>query len=279
MPRSIFALVVMLVAMVTTLRAAVATAAPLFESEFGVTVLGSCSMAGAPSAGTGSAMSATSFSLLRRWPLGRGWYVGAGATADDVFFHSSDSRPEALRDLAAEFSLEYFIGGESVAGVSLRPGYYFERHPTSQAWDVPVEFTTGVPLGGAWSGVVGFENGRFYHHAVPVLGLVWTGRSMRIEAVYPEPAIVWTINPRVNLRVGGELAGGGYLADRKPIATPVEYSSYRGGVTATWKMSASFEFSATAGAELERSFDYFRLHQRVHGDGAAYGKLRVSWKK
>lgn len=229
----------------------------------------------------GSARMVTASWITRRPLALGGWYWSGGVQAENFSF--SNDRVIGLRrlqDYAAVLSLEYFAGAENVAALTVRPGWYFENRVSSAAWDIPVELTTGVPLTKSLSGVVGFSNSRFYHHALPIFGVVWTSSPrLRFELVYPEPAVVFTLSPAMQLRLGGELTGAGFLSDARPVRTVVEYTSYRVGAewSDTWR--PGFKLALGAGVEAERTFDFFRRQGRVHGGGAGYLKISATYSR
>ncbi len=249
------------------------------EVELDSVTTGSCRLEGAGAGDPGGNSGAVTASFLKRNALGaKGWYWGGGMQAENFFFGGDGAGPRRLQDYAALLTLEYFEGSEPAAALTLRPGWYFENHPTSAAWDIPVDLVTGFPVTRNVNGVIGFSNGRFYHHALPIFGLVWTvGPRVRIEAVYPEPALVVTINPAMSLRVGGELAGAGFLGDPRPGRTVVEYSSYRLGAELSGEWHPGLRLALGAGVEAERSFDFFSQGRRLHGSGAGYLKISATF--
>jgi hypothetical protein len=224
--------------------------------------------------------SSWSASFLERWRQGDGhWYVGTGFKAESFLFSPAGPfLPDRLQDYDAQISIEYFEGDESVAGLTLNPGWYFADHASMSAWDVPFDAFSAIPISRTWSGYVGLGNGRFYHHAIPAAGLIWEPTpQVRLEAVYPEPALVLTPSPAFSLRLGGELIGGGFHTDLPSHAGVVEYDSYRVGATATYKWK-HLQVALDLGVEAERDFDFFRQpQQRVHGSGGRYGDLSVEW--
>jgi hypothetical protein len=241
------------------------TPAP-FEAQFG----------GVAASGDAHAVTA---SVLSRHALPvRGWYWGFGFQAEQFSFEGTAGRPQRLRDMAGVLKVEYFTeDGEPAAALALRPGWYFGEHATGKSWDVPVELTSGVPIMRGLDGVVGFSNGRFYHHAVPIAGLVWTiSPRLRVEAIYPEPAVVWTLSARNSLRLGGELSGGGFLLRTPDGDRVVEYVNYRVGVAWTAKWRAGFETTLGAGVETNRDFDFFRENKKLHESGAGYLRLSTT---
>lgn len=226
-----------------------------------------------------SSMSLTT-SALRRWQIGNGnWYQGIGLKVERFSFTTKEAPlPSRLQDYAAQLSLERFEEGVCVAALTLSPGWYFEQHVTRSALDIPFEVFSGIPISSEVNGVLGVSNGRFYHHAVPIAGLVWqVTPHARIEAIYPAPALVLTSFQKLVLRLGGELYGGGFRTDASRDGNGVvEYDSYRVGATINYSWRG-LQLTLGAGREAERNFDFFRQGQRLHGGGASYGKLGVEW--
>jgi hypothetical protein len=242
-------------------------------------VTGACGIDGAGVHAPGGASHAVTLSCLGRQALTiQGWYWSYGVQAEKYSFAGGQAWPQRLQDYTALLTLEYYEGAESVAALTIRPGWYFENHPSATAWDVPVDLTGGLPVTRDLSAVLGFSNGRFYHHALPILGLVWIASPrLRIELLYPEPALIVTLGPTANLRLGGELIGAGFLSDARPTRTAVEYTSYRVGAEWNQTLDSGLKLAFGAGVEVERSFDYFRRPQRLHGAGAGYLKISASY--
>jgi len=225
--------------------------------------------------------SSWSTTVLQRWRLGDGpWYAGAGFKAESFSFSAAGGiLPNRLQDYDAQISIEYFAGDESVAALTLNPGWCFENHASMSAWDVPFEAFSAIPISRTWSGLIGLGNGRFYHHAIPAAGLVWEPTAyLRLEATYPEPALVLTASPEFSVRLGGELIGGGFRTDSPSHAGVVEYDSYRVGATATYKWK-HLQLALDLGVEAEREFDFFRQRPLVHGSGGRYGDISVEWTR
>jgi hypothetical protein len=249
------------------------------ESEFDSVLTANCRLDGSPGPADrgGDSASFTASLLMRNALAAKGWYWGWGIQAENYLFNDSGVGPRRLQDYAGLFTLEYFQADEKAAALTLHPGWYFENHPVPSAWDVPVDLVTGIPISGAIDGVIGFSNGRFYHHALPIFGVVWTvGPRVRIEAVYPEPALVLTLSPTTSLRFGGELGGAGFLGDPRPERTVIEYSSYRVGAEFGGDWRPGLHLALAAGVEADRSFDYFSQHYRLHGGGAGYVKISAT---
>lgn len=253
------------------------TAPPAIEAEFTGVVSGTARLD--DSGGnkySGNAQSAIASCLVRRSLAEKDWYFDLGVRAEDYRFSHGVGSLRHLQDYAAVLAVEYYAGEEPAAALTLRPGWYFGTHATASSWDVPVELTSGLPLARGLDGVWGFSNARFYHHAVPVLGVAWTlSPRLRIEAIYPEPAVVWTINRTTSLRFGGELTGGGFLVETTGGKTAVEYSSYKVGAELSGEWRRGITYAVATGYEAVRTFDFFRRQGAVKGSGSAYFKFRL----
>ena len=222
---------------------------------------------------------ATTVIAFQRQPFGKtSLYWSIGVEGDLFAFANTGAfRVQRLQDYAARFSLDYFIGAEQVAGLVLRPGVYFQNHATLSAWDIPVDFATGIPVTKQFSGVIGFSAARYYANLVPVAGAVWIVNSrVRIEAVYPEPALVVKLRDRFEARLSGELTGGGFRTDAGGQGRSVEYSSYRLGGTLTGQIGHGLKLSAGAGCELFRRY-IFRGGPRLEAKGAPFVRLNVEY--
>ena len=247
------------------------------ELTFDGSFTGKCQLVGPDGTVRGGTSQAASFSLVNRQPLpAKDWYWDWGIQAENYFFDGSPATPKRVQDYAGIFSVEYFRGGEKAAALTLRPGWYFEGPATMAAWDAVVDLAIGFPVAGPVNGVVGFSNGRFYHHALPIAGLIWNiNPHTRLELVYPEPALVVTMGTSTSLRLGGELTGTGFLANSRPERTAAEYVSYRAGAEATKEMAPGVRLTLGAGVEIKRNFDFFAQDRLFHGSGARYASVSV----
>ncbi len=266
------------VSLVCLLRAADAPAAQTDTLEFTTTGRSALTEADQP-AGRQSEYS-VSASWLQRLALPfPDWYWGGGLCADVYTFHGANSLGlSRLQDCAAQFSLEYFVAGEAAVSVIVRPGLYFENHPGLSSWDIPVEAVSGVPFTKTFNGVLGLLDARFYRRAVPVVGVVWTPNDqVRLEAVYPEPALVVTFNPQWEARLGGELTGAGFRTDASLGHRGLEYSTYRVGATLTGGLAAHLKLTGGGGYEVERTFDFLHESRRVHAGSAPYVRLNLEF--
>ena len=210
--------------------------------------------------------------MLERRPIGSGpWYYGWGAQTQQYGFGGASALGvNRLEEVTAQASLEYFLKGESVASVTVRPGLYYGGRGGGSAWDAPVQVVSGIPWTDALSGVVGGSDGRLYHHPIPIVGLVWTlSPTVRIEAVYPEPALVATLGRGWEFRLGGELSGDGFVATAGTVVTRLEYYSYRVLAALSYRLAPGAKLTLGAGAEVERVFDFYEIGRRLQARPSA----------
>jgi hypothetical protein len=250
-----------------------------FEGEAAAAVIGSCQLDGPGGSRVSGRARSFTVSTLGRTALGaKDWYLAGGLQAERYAFSDDPVTPSQLQDVAAVMAVQCYRKGEKVAALTLRPGWYFGRRPVAGAWDVPFDLVSGVPLTGEISGVLGIGNARFYHHPLPVFGMVAPlGRGVRLQAVFPEPAVVYTPGPQQSWRLGGELNGGGFLADRRTGRAVVECTSYLVGVEFRHTGPRGAEWALSAGVEAVRSFDFFHERQRWHGGGGGFLKVRAEF--
>jgi hypothetical protein len=251
------------------------TIVPRWESEFSTTFIGSTRLEGSGPAQSAGRSQAFVLSLLGRQALpAKDFYLAGGVQAESFHFSGSSIAPRRLEDFAAILGAEYRRDGEVAAELMLRPGWYFENQPNARAWDVPFDLITGVPLVKPVDGVIGVTNARFYHHALPIFGLVANlGPHTRLQLVYPEPALIFSPRADRSWRIRGELTGTGFRRDGPASRSVVEYASYQVGAEFRRAWPDGRELTVAAGVEAVRSFDFFRERQRWHGGGAPFVKL------
>jgi hypothetical protein len=231
-----------------------------------------------PAASVSSAQRSLGFDYRIPMPAS-GWYMRTGFELDEFTFSSSAGELSPLRSVSAPLGVEFFQGGEPVAGLSLQPGFYYGQRLTRHAFDLAVQMASGIPLGAKLHGVAGFSNARFYHHALPIFGLIWQPTPQwHFDALYPEPQLVFVPREGVEWRLGGNLRGGGFLGESPAGPARVEYSSYRVGLTWIRKKSEGWSSSLGVGAEVMRNFDYYQQDRRAHGAGSFYVELQLSWQ-
>ncbi|RFC44106.1 MAG: hypothetical protein DVB28_001215 [Verrucomicrobia bacterium] len=211
--------------------------------------------------------------FLQRFPVGlKGCFLGAGVQGESFSFGGKNSAAVGeLRDFAGLVSLEYFVEGLQAASLSLKPGFYFSEHVHSDCFDIPVQLVSGIPLTDHLNGVVGGAGARFYRHPIPIVGVSWAiSPRLRLDAVFPEPALVYTPAKGVECKLGGELQSGGF---RTNTGAPVEYYSYQWKGRVSYAMGHAVTISGAVGYEFERRVDYFRGGPSFRSEGAVLLQL------
>lgn len=215
--------------------------------------------------------------LQRHALSGPSLYWNAGFRGD--YFSFDNRNPfllQRLQSYAAQFGLEYFVGSEAVASLTLRPGFYFESDPTLSSWDIPLDFVAGVPIKQGFSGVLGVSAARFYNRPIPVAGFSWTiDPRYRLDLAYPDPALVMKVKKGVEARLAGTLVGNGYRLDSSAGHSKVEYSEYRVGPAVTVEIQPGMKLIGDAGYAVFRRFDFFSESQRFDTGGAPYIHIGV----
>lgn len=164
----------------------------------------------------------------------------------------------------------------------MKPGYYTEDQLGLASFDVPMTIGRIFVLhekrlylpGGATSS---FLRGKF--PVLPLFGVIWQPReNLRFMGIVPEPRIIYSPAPQLDLRIGGELVGGSFRTDhdadimpRKLGGTQVDYSDYRAGAGIIYTSRDGVSFEIGAGYS-NRAFVRFQPRGRrlPHRSGAVF---------
>jgi hypothetical protein len=172
------------------------------------------------------------------------------------------------------------VDGRPAAALIIRPGLYFQSTARASAWDIPMDFVTGIPITHTFSGVIGVSEARFYPRPIPVAGFSWKiNDDTRLDAVYPEPAITFGLGRPVETRLGGRLVGGGFRLDDDSGYSKVEYYAYRTGATVGWEVRRGFRLIGEGGYEVKRVFDFFGVSRKIQANGTPYLHLGFEWSR
>ena len=136
--------------------------------------------------------------------------------------------------------------------------------------------------------VIGVGWGIYQHPVVaPGGGIIWLFiDQLRLEGVFPKPALVYQPNDDWQFRLLGDLFFQSYRTD--DVITPekklqlhnavVEYSEIRAGAQAKYSGFKPFAIIAGAGCTLLRDFDFFRADQSKRTEPAPYVRLSIEAK-
>ena len=222
------------------------------------------------------------------------FYLKLGAKYERYDFATTTAPiPSTLQDLHAIIGLEYVFMGEPAVYLYVNPGVFLSHFSVVNfgSVDAPVDLGTGVPVPYLHNvyGVIGIHISALAKNVVnPILGLVWLiNDQLSLQAVPPEPRLVYKVNEHFNLFVGGELLGEAYKTSYRNDLRPQEqrfngavldYSEDRVGAGLTYNVNKALNIDVSGGCSVERSFDYYRpsASKRFITDPAPYAKLEIS---
>ena len=235
-----------------------------------------------------------SIELNRRVHLFDQIYLKLGAKYERFDFGATTAPlPTTLQSLHGIVGLEYVVKGEPAVYLYTDPGVFTSRfsHVNFGSVDVPVDIGTGVPVPFFHNvfGLVGMHLSALAHYPVyPILGVVWiiNGR-LSIQAVPPEPRMVYKVTDHLDVFAGGELLGEAYKTSYRRDLRPqeqrfngavIDYSETRVGGGLTYNVNKAVNFDFSGGCSLSRDFDYYRpdASKRFVTQPAPYAKIEFS---
>jgi hypothetical protein len=230
------------------------------------------------------------FSYDHRFHLTGKWYFRAGVEYERYDFGGTDNGlPDHLQGLYGHLAVEYVVKDHAGISVEIDPGVYFQDSISWDSVDVPGKAYVTFPLKkDKVFATVGIGWGAFQDPAVaPGGGITWLiSDKLRLQAVFPKPALVYQPNDDWEFRILGEL---NYLSARTDdvVTTErklqvhdavVQYSEYRAGAQIAYSGFKYLKLLAGAGATVERDFDFYRIHQSKRTDPAPYVRVGAELK-
>ena len=230
------------------------------------------------------------FSYDHRFLITRKWYFRAGLEYERYDFGGTDNGlPDHLQAAYAHLALEYIVGDHAGAGIELEPGFYFQDSVSGDAFDIPGKVFVSFPLvKDKIFAVVGFGWGLLQDPPVaPGGGIIWLfSDKLRLQAVFPKPALVYEPNDDWQFRAQGEATYASFRTD--DVVTPerrlqlhdalVQYSEYRAGLEVGYSGLKHLKLIAGAGVTIRRNFDFFRVEQSKRTDPAPYIRIAAEAK-
>jgi hypothetical protein len=227
------------------------------------------------------------FSYDHRFLITGKWYFRAGVEYERYDFGGTDNGlPDHLQAIYGHLALEYVVKDHAGISIELDPGAYFQDSVSGDTFDVPGKAFVSFPLKkDKVFATVGLGWGQFQDPVVaPGGGITWLiSDKLRLQAVFPKPALVYEPNDDWEFRILGELNYLGARTDDVVSHTErklqlhnavVQYSEYRAGIQVAYSGFKPFNIMAGAGCTIERDFDFFRAEQSKRTDPAAY--IRIS---
>src|SRR5205809_2218785 len=230
------------------------------------------------------------FSYAHRFLITGKWYFRAGVEYERFDFGGTDNGlPDHLQTIHALLAYEYIVHDHAGAGIEIDPGPYFQSDVTGDSIDVPWKVWVTFPLKNVKILAVLGAGGSSYSNpiAAPGGGLIWLFTDhLRLEGVFPKPALVYNPNDDWEFRLAGNLFYESYRTD--DVITParklqvhnaiVQYSEDRAGIQATYSHFKPLDITLDVGCTFRRDFDFFRAEASVKTDPAPYVRLAVEAK-
>ena len=230
------------------------------------------------------------FSYDHRFLITGKWYFRAGVEYERYDFGGSDNGlPDHLQAASGHLALEYVVKDFPGISIELDPGVYFQDNVSSDAFDIPGKAYVTFPLKkDKIFAVVALGWGLYQDPPVaPGGGIIWLfSDTLRLQAVFPKPALVYQPNDDWEFRILGELNFTSFRTDDVLTTEQklqlhnaiVQYSEDRAGVQIGYTGIKHAKLIAGAGVTVERNYDFFRAHQSKRVDPAPYVKIGAEVK-
>ena len=218
-------------------------------------------------------------------------YLKLGAQYERFDFGTTQAPlPTSLQSIAGVVALEYVVQGKPALFITSNPGIYFsDTHDLSMGnFDAPTSIGGIVPLAKKFYLLLGARFSILAKEPVyPILGVVWLiSDHLRLEAVPPEPRLIYSVNEKLDFFAGGELLGDAYKRDdtnftqrgeKRFSGGVIDFTEFRAGGGLTYSPIKQIDIDLSGGWDFERDFDYYRgSSKRFVTDGAPYAKVKIS---
>jgi hypothetical protein len=231
------------------------------------------------------------FSYDHRFLITGKWYLRLGVEYERYDFDGTNNGlPDHLQAAYGHLAFEYVVKDFPGVGIELDPGVYFQDNATWNAFDVPGKAFVSFPLKkDKIFAVVGLGWGQFQDPPVaPGGGIIWLfSDKLRLQGVFPKPALVYQPNDDWDLRIIGELNFTGFRTDDIVSHTEhklnlhdavVQYSEDRAGAEVRYTGIKHLKLIAGAGVTTERHFNFIRANQQKKVDPAPYLRIAAELK-
>ena len=230
------------------------------------------------------------FSYDHRFLITGKWYFRAGVEYERYDFGGTDNGlPDHLQSASAHLALEYVVKDFPGISIELDPGVYFQDNVTWDAFDIPGKAYVTFPLKKDKIFAVVAVGWAIYQDppVAPGGGIIWIfSDKLRLQGVFPRPALIYQLNDDWEFRITGELNYTSFRTD-DVLTTErklqlhnavVQYSEDRAGVQVAYSGLKPFKLVAGAGVTVERNFDFFRANQSKRTDPAPYIRVAAEAK-
>jgi hypothetical protein len=230
------------------------------------------------------------FSYDHRFLITGKWYFRAGVEYERYDFGGTDNGlPDHLQAASAHLAVEYVV--EDFPGISaeIDPGVYFQDDISSDAFDIPWKVYATFPLRKDKIFAVVGLGGSIYSDPVvaPGGGIIWVfSDKLRLQAVFPKPALIYQPNDDWEFRITGELNYTSFRTDDVLTTEQklqlhnavVQYSEDRAGAQIAYTGIKHLKLIAGGGVTVQRNFDFFRANQSKRTDPAPYVRVAAEVK-
>jgi len=230
------------------------------------------------------------FSYAHRFLITGKWYFRAGVEYERFDFGGTDNGlPDHLQTVHALLALEYVVHDHAGAGIEIDPGPYFQSDAKWNTFDIPWKAWVTFPLKKdkifAVIGVGGAINSNPV--VAPGGGIIWLFNDhLRLEGVFPKPALVYNPSDDWEFRLFGNLYYASFRTE--DVITPerklqvqnawVQYSEYRAGLQVSYSGFKPLEITLGGGCTFERDFDFFRAEASAKTRPAPFVKFEIEAK-
>ena len=230
------------------------------------------------------------FSYDHRFLITGKWYFRAGVEYERYDFGGSDNGlPDHLQAASAHLALEYVVKNFAGISIELDPGVYFQDNVTWDAFDIPGKAYVTFPLKKDKIFAVVAVGGGIYQDppVAPGGGIIWIfNDKLRLQGVFPRPALIYQPNDDLEFRITGELNYTSFRTD-DVLTTErklqlhnavVQYSEDRAGAQVAYSGLKPLKLIVGGGVTVERNFDFFRANQSKRTDPAPYIRVAAEAK-
>jgi len=223
------------------------------------------------------------FTYDHRFLITGKWYFRLGVEYERYDFGGTNNGlPDHLQAVYGHLAVEYIVKDFAGAGLEFDPGVYFQDNVTGDAFDIPIKAWFSFRLiDDKVFAVVGLGWALYQDPAVaPGGGIIWRiNDKLRLQGVFPKPALIWQPNDDWDLRLIGELNYQSFRTDDVVSHTEhkldlhdavLQYSEYRAGAQIGYTGIKHLKLMVGGGVTVERDFDFFRASQSKRTDPAPY---------
>jgi hypothetical protein len=230
------------------------------------------------------------FSYDHRFLITGKWYFRAGVEYERYDFGGTDNGlPDHLQAASGHLAVEYVVKDFPGMSAEIDPGVYFQDQVSGDAFDIPWKVYVTFPLKKDKIFAVVALGGGIYQDPVvaPGGGIIWVfSDKLRLQGVFPRPALIYVPNDDWEFRITGELNYTSFRTDDVLTTEQklqlhnavVQYSEDRAGAQIAYTGIKHLKIVAGGGVTVERNFDFFRANQSKRTDPAPYVRVAAELK-